>query len=55
MSSINETIANYHRLIILSLVVVIVLIATSCVFHNIIPICHEMFGCDHKMHMTDTH
>jgi hypothetical protein len=54
MSSINEAIANYHRLIILALIVVVFFMATSCVFHNIIPICHEIFGCDHKMHMTGT-
>jgi hypothetical protein len=24
--------------------------AAACTFHDVIPICHYLFGCDHGMH-----
>jgi hypothetical protein len=26
------------------------LFLTACLFHDVIPICHYLFGCDHAMH-----
>ena len=55
MDTINESIKKRHRSIIFSLIFVIVFFAASCTFHDIIPICHYVFGCDHKVHVTGSH
>jgi hypothetical protein len=55
MQAINESIETYHRFIILSLGFVIVFMAASCIFHDLIPICHGIFGCDHNLHVTGSH
>jgi hypothetical protein len=54
MSTLNKSIESHHRVIILSLILVILFMATSCVFHDVIPICHAIFGCDHQLHLTLT-
>jgi len=51
MNSLNASLAQYHRPIIFSLFFVIVFFAAACTFHEVIPICHYLFGCDHNMHM----
>jgi hypothetical protein len=43
-------IEKHHKLIILSLSLIILVMVTSCIFHDVIPICHYLFGCDHGMH-----
>ncbi len=48
--SIAATIENHHKLIILLLVIVILFFLTACIFHDVIPICHWLFKCDHRMH-----
>lgn len=53
METISESIERNHKTIISSLLLVVFFMAASCVFHNVIPICHKIFGCDHKMHVTD--
>ena len=50
MTSLSTTIERHHRLIIAGLVVVILFFLTACLFHDVIPICHFLFGCDHAMH-----
>ena len=50
MASIAMTVERNHRLIITLLVLIIIAMAASCIFHDVIPICHLVFGCDHKMH-----
>jgi len=50
MTAINVAVEKYHKLIILSLVGVIVLFLFACTFHDVLPICHYVFGCDHLMH-----
>jgi len=52
MASISESIEKNHKTIISSLIFVVLFMAASCVFHDIIPICHKIFGCDHKVHIT---
>ena len=51
MTALTKLIEKNHKLIILILVIVIAVMATSCIFHDLIPICHSVFGCDHKMHV----
>jgi hypothetical protein len=29
----------------------VVFFAASCTFHDVIPICHYLFGCDHHLHI----
>lgn len=50
MATFSESVEKHHKLIIIVLVVIIVTLASSCLFHDVIPICHYVFGCDHGMH-----
>jgi hypothetical protein len=50
MAAITYTIEKHHKSIILSLVLVIVIMVAACTFHDIIPVCHWVFGCDHRLH-----
>ncbi len=51
MATISASIEKHHKLIITVLVLIILTLAASCMFHNVIPICHYVFGCDHGMHV----
>lgn len=51
MHTINTLMEQHHRSIILSLAFVVVFFAASRTFHDVIPICHYLFGCDHHMHI----
>lgn len=50
MDTINALMEKHHRVIIFSLTFVVVFFAAACTFHDIIPVCHYLFGCDHNMH-----
>jgi hypothetical protein len=50
MAAISATIERHHQLIIAGLVVIIVFFVAACTFHDTIPICHYLFGCDHGLH-----
>jgi hypothetical protein len=50
MATFNLWMANYHRGIIFSLSFVFIFFAAACTFHDVIPICHYLFGCDHQLH-----
>ena len=52
MASISKSIERNHKAIISSLLFVVLFMATSCIVHDVIPICHKIFGCDHKVHVT---
>jgi hypothetical protein len=41
----HATVERHHRLIILSLVLVILALAVTCTFDEAIPICHWIFRC----------
>ena len=51
MSTFDAVMEKHHRPIIFSLAAVIAFFAASCTFHDIIPVCHYLFGCDHAMHL----
>jgi hypothetical protein len=51
VATIAQVVERRHKLIISLLVLVILVMVTSCLFHDIIPICHWLFGCDHQMHV----
>lgn len=46
----NGFIDRNHRAIIYSLAFVVVFFAAACTFHDAIPVCHFLFGCDHSLH-----
>lgn len=50
MATISQYVEKHHKLIIAVLVIIILTLASSCLFHDVIPICHYVFGCDHGMH-----
>jgi len=51
MGTINVFMETYHRAIIFTLVFVVAFFATACTLHDVIPVCHFLFGCDHLMHV----
>ena len=51
MHTINSWIDLHYKSIIYSLAFVLVFFAASCTFHDVIPVCHYFFGCDHLMHL----
>jgi len=51
MVTINALMETHHRAIIFTLSFVVIFFAAACTFHNIIPVCHFLFGCDHQMHV----
>ncbi len=50
MAAMLEAVERRHRPIILALVGVLLLFLFACTFHDVLPICHLIFGCDHLMH-----
>jgi len=50
MTALATSVEKHHRLIILSLMSAIVIFLTACTFHDVLPICHYVFGCDHGFH-----
>lgn len=50
MPVIARTIEEHPKLIAAVLAAVILFFATACLLHDIIPVCHYLFGCDHRMH-----
>jgi hypothetical protein len=51
MAAIAASIEKHHRLIIAVLSFILLVMVASCTFHDVIPICHWLFGCDHQMHV----
>jgi len=50
MTPILAVIDDHHRIIIAGLAFIVVFFAAACTFHDVIPVCHYLFGCDHGMH-----
>ena len=50
MATLLKTIDDHHRGIIATLTFVVLFFAAACTFHDAIPICHYLFGCDHGLH-----
>jgi len=51
MTAVYAVMEKYNKIIIFSLVGVIALFLLACTFHDVLPICHWIFGCDHMMHL----
>ena len=52
MGTINVFMETHHKGIIYTLSFVAVFFATACTLHDVIPVCHYLFGCDHQVHLT---
>ena len=50
MTTMSASIDKHHKSIIIALSLIILAMVTSCTFHDVIPICHWLFGCDHQLH-----
>lgn len=50
MTTVSAFIEQNHIKIIIALSVIILFFLTACLFHDVIPVCHYLFGCDHAMH-----
>jgi len=50
MPTASTPLEKRQRVIITALVFVIVFFITACTFHDVLPVCHYLFGCDHAMH-----
>ncbi len=50
MSTFALAVERNHKVIIISLVGVIALFLFACTFHDVLPICHWIFNCDHMLH-----
>jgi hypothetical protein len=46
----QQSIERHHQLMIVSLGAVILFFLAACTFHDALPICHYIFGCDHALH-----
>lgn len=51
MPTVNVVLERHHRPIIFTLAFVVMSFATACTLHDVIPICHYLFGCDHALHV----
>jgi len=50
MATFNAALERHHRPIIFTLTFIVVFFAAACTFHDLIPVCHYLFGCDHGLH-----
>ncbi len=51
MNAIYAVMEKNYRVIIFALLGVIILFLVACTFHDVLPICHYIFGCDHMLHL----
>ena len=49
-AGVTDTIDAHPRLIAGVLGGVILFFLAACLLHDVIPICHWLFRCDHRMH-----
>lgn len=50
MSPIVGAVDAHPRVFAATLGLVILFFLVACVAHDVIPICHWVFQCDHRMH-----
>jgi hypothetical protein len=50
MATFMKGIDRHHRLIITVQAFLILFFVAACTFHDVVPVCHYLFGCDHAMH-----
>jgi hypothetical protein len=50
MSNRSGFVDRHYRLIIAIQSFLLLFFVAACTFHDVIPVCHYLFGCDHAMH-----
>ena len=50
MTTVIESVETHHKIIILFLLSLIAVFLVACSLHDVFPICHYVFGCDHSFH-----
>lgn len=50
MPTASTAVERRQRVIMVALTFVIVFFLAACTFHDVLPVCHYLFGCDHAMH-----
>jgi hypothetical protein len=50
MTTLTNSVETHHKAIILFLLSLIVVFLVACSLHDVLPICHYIFGCDHNFH-----
>ena len=50
MTALTTAVEEHPKLIIAVLGLIILFFLAACLLHDVIPICHWLFGCDHRMH-----
>lgn len=50
MATLFATIEEHHNTVMWGLFAVIVFFAVACTLHDVIPVCHWIFQCDHRLH-----
>lgn len=49
MTTLGEVIDNHHRGIVYGQFGVILFFVLACTFNDVLPVCHWLFNCDHRM------
>lgn len=50
MTTLTQSVETHHKAIILSLLSLIAVFLVACSLHDVFPVCHYVFGCDHAFH-----
>ena len=51
MDTVYTKLERHHKPIIFSLLFVVLFFIAACALHDVIPVCHYLFGCDHNLHI----
>jgi hypothetical protein len=51
MGAMADVLDRHHRLVIVGLVFLLAFFLVACTFHDVITVCHNLFGCDHRLHL----
>jgi hypothetical protein len=50
MATLTAAVEEHPKFIVAVLGLIIVFFLAACLLHDAIPICHYLFGCDHRLH-----
>lgn len=50
MAALDRLVQSHAKLIVALQGVLIVFFLTACLLHDVVPVCHYLFGCDHRLH-----
>lgn len=50
MAALTRVVESHGKLIVAVQGLLIVFFLAACLLHDVIPVCHYLFGCDHRLH-----